>query len=59
MVLNKNQDRILSFQDIWRISGKNRKNKADLQERLRKSMLNIFSVKFIKADHYQPKIFER
>ena len=31
------------------------KAKAGLQERLRTSMSNIFSVKFIKTDHYHPK----
>ena len=35
------------------------KGKADPQERLRMSMSNIFSVKLIKTDYYQPKIFER
>ena len=35
------------------------KAKAGLQERLRMSMSNIFLVKLIKTDHYQPKIFER
>ena len=34
------------------------KAKAGLQERLRMS-INIFSVRLIKTDHYQPKIFER
>ena len=35
------------------------KAKAGLQEKLRMSMSNIFLVKLIKTDHYQPKIFER
>ena len=35
------------------------KAKAGLQKRLRMSMSNIFLVKLIKTDHYQPKIFER
>ena len=35
------------------------KAKAGLQERLRINISNIFSVRLIKTDHYQPKIFER
>ena len=34
------------------------KAKAGFLEKLRMSIPNIFSVKLIKTDHYQPKIFE-
>ena len=34
------------------------KTKAGLLERMGMSMSNIFSVKLIKVDYYQPKIFE-
>ena len=48
--------------DHYKIFGEfaenNRKSQSRLQERLRMSMLNTFSVGFIKTDHYQPKIFE-